>query len=149
MDTAEARQETETAEGRMAEAVADAAQAREAVAAGKQQNSRLLEQIEQIRGEGKEDPAVAAELRRKHAMVGKPVRVQWRRGESYVGRVTEFNEEDGKHMVIYTDGDVKWHDLDEKKWSEVSEAELKPRRVQRREYQKYPPPRDGGVPMSE
>ena len=131
---AKARRAADTAERHAAAAVADAAQAREAVAAAEQQNRQLRKQIEQIRGEGKEDLAVAAELRRKYAMVGKPVRVKWGGGESYVGRITEFNEDDGKHMVIYTDGDVKWHDLDQKKWSEVSEAELKPRRVQRREY---------------
>ena len=70
-------------------------------------------------------------------MVGKPVRVQWKGGKSYVGRVTEYSEQGaraGKHKVEYTDGDVKWHDLDKMKWSEVSEVELKPRRVQRREY---------------
>ena len=85
--------------------------------------------------EAKEQEAAAyADLQRGRAVVGKPVRVQWGGGTSYVGRVTEFNEDDGKHMVIYTDGDVKWHDLDKMEWSEVSEAELKPRRVQRREY---------------
>ena len=124
---AKARRAADTAEGHAAAAVADAAQAREAVAAAEQQNRELRKQIEQIRGEGKEDLAVAAaaELREKIAMVGKPVRVQWGGGESYVGRITEFNKDDGKHMVIYTDGDVKWHDLDKMKWSEVSEAELK------------------------
>jgi hypothetical protein len=131
---AKARRATDTAERHAAAAVADAAQAREEVAAAEQQNRHLRKQIEQIRGEGKEDLAVAAELRRKIAMVGKPIRVKWGGGKSYVGRITEFNEDDGKHMVIYTDGDVKGHDLDQKKWSEVSEAELKPRRVQRREY---------------
>ena len=59
-------------------------------------------------------------------MVGKPVRVQFgERGESFVGRLTEFNEDDGKHKVEYTDGDVKWYDMDEKKWSEVGELEYK------------------------
>ena len=79
------------------------------------------------------EAAAYAKLQRGRAVVGKPVRVQWGGGESYVGRVTEFNEDDGKHKVVYTDGDVKWHDLDQKKWSEVSEAEPKPRQVQRGE----------------
>ena len=60
-------------------------------------------------------------------MVGKPVRVQWDGGKSYVGRVTEFNEDDGKHKVVYTDGDVKWHDLDQMKWSELTEEEFNKR----------------------
>jgi small nuclear ribonucleoprotein (snRNP)-like protein len=59
------------------------------------------------------------------AVVGKSVRIQWKGGKSYVGRVTEFNEDDGNHKVVYTDGDVKWHDLDQRKWSEVSDAEIK------------------------
>ena len=80
------------------------------------------------------EAAAYADLQRGRAVVGKPVRVQWGGGTSYVGRVTEFNEDEGTHKVEYTDGDVKWHDLDKMKWSEVSEAELKPRRAQRREY---------------
>ena len=62
----------------------------------------------------------------QRSMVGKPVRVQFgERGESFVGRLTEFNEDDGKHKVEYTDGDVKWHDLmSDLDWSEVSEADV-------------------------
>ena len=54
-----------------------------------------------------------AEFKRKfgQAVVGKPVRIQWKGGKSYVGRVTEFNEGNGNHKVVYTDGGVKWHAL--------------------------------------
>ena len=57
-------------------------------------------------------------------MVGKPVRVQFSGGKSYLGRVTEFNEDRGKHKVEFTDGDVEWYIMDEMQWSEVSEAEF-------------------------
>ena len=86
-------------------------------------------------------------LARGRALVGKHVQVQWGVGMSYVGQVVEFNEDDGKHKVEYTDGDVKWHDLNKMRWSEVSEAELKPRQVQRGELSSVlpPPPRDGDM----
>ena len=58
-------------------------------------------------------------------MVGKPIRVQWKGGKSYVGRVTEFNEDDGKHKVEYKDREtVKWYNLGSKKYSELTEEEF-------------------------
>ena len=71
----------------------------------------------------KAEAAAYAKLQRGRAVVGKPVRVQWKGGERYVGRVTEYSEDDGKHKVEYTDGGVNWHDLDQMKWSEVTEEE--------------------------
>ena len=47
---------------------------------------------------------------------------QWDR-PGFIGRVTEYSEDDGKHKVVYTDGGVNWHDLDQMKWSEVTEEE--------------------------
>ena len=46
---------------------------------------------------------------------------QWGR-PGCIGRVTEFNEYEGKHKVAYTDGESKWLFLTE--YSEVSEAEM-------------------------
>jgi hypothetical protein len=41
--------------------------------------------------------------------------------------VIEFNEKVGKHKVQYTDGDVKWYNMDSfTKLREISKSELSP-----------------------
>ena len=90
----------------------------EAAAAAAEQYHREVQEKE-------EEAAAYANLQRGRAVVGKPVRVQWGEGMSYLGRVTKYNEDEGKHQVEYTDGDVKWHDLDQIKWSEVTEMRLR------------------------
>ena len=78
--------------------------------------------------EAKEEEA--AELQYNQDIVGTPVRVQFSRGKSYLGRVTEFSERGanaGKHKVEFTDGDVEWYNMREMedRIMPVSEAELK------------------------
>ena len=108
----------------------------------RQREAEARAEQHRIEAEEKEDAAKSEFLQWGRSMVGVPVRVHWGEGGSYVGRVTEFNEYEGKHKVVYTDGDVKWHDLNKMRWSEVSEAELKPRQVQRGELSSsiLPPP---------
>ena len=68
-----------------------------------------------------------AELLRKYKLVNKPVRVQWGRGKSYAGRVTELNEDDGKLKVEYKDytgQGVQWHDFASEKYSQLTEEEF-------------------------
>ena len=84
------------------------------------------------------DEARARLLQWRRSMIGRPIRVQWTVGGSYDGRVTEFNEGTGRHKVEYTDGGVKWHDLNKMRWSEVSKVKLKPRQVKRGEPLPWP-----------
>ena len=57
---------------------------------------------------------------KKHDMIGTHVQVLFDEGNHYVGRVTEFNEDDGLHKVVYTTGYVRWYDMDDIEYSEVS-----------------------------
>jgi hypothetical protein len=101
----------------------------------KEAEEEKAREAEQYQREMEAKEEEAAELQYNQDIVGTPVRVQWGGGKSYVGRVTEFNEDDGKHKVEFTDGDVEWYNMREMedRIMPVSEAELKPRRVQRGE----------------
>jgi hypothetical protein len=42
------------------------------------------------------------------SLVGRRVEVLWSKGARYVGRVAAFDAANGKHHVVYDDGDHKW-----------------------------------------
>lgn len=42
------------------------------------------------------------------SLVGRRVEILWSKGARYNGVVAEFDEHNGKHHVVYDDGDQKW-----------------------------------------
>jgi len=51
---------------------------------------------------------------RPHELIGKRLRVRWKSGKYYSGKVTFYDEQSGKHCITYDDGDVRHYTLSKK-----------------------------------
>ena len=53
-----------------------------------------------------------------------PVQVLWKMESTrYHGTVQRFDEGCGMHLVIYDDGDARWHKMGSEDWQKLSPAE--------------------------